>query len=162
MLVPTRLVAREVLARMGDPLLWSFVQHAQQRDDAWAVALLDRITACCGTARPDIWTLELRASAAPALGDRLGDLDIGTLLHDPQDRARPLDVVPLLIRRGDRTLVAPDDDEVLHAGDRLLLVGMAYDRRALDTTCSVPAAAEYVLTGERVGQSWIWRTLVDR
>jgi len=39
---------------------------------------------------------------------------------------------------------------------------MSYDRRALDTTVSVPTAAEYVLTGDRVGQSWIWRTLVDR
>jgi ABC-type nitrate/sulfonate/bicarbonate transport system permease component len=39
---------------------------------------------------------------------------------------------------------------------------MGYDRGNLDTTLCVPAAAEYVLTGERVGASWIWRTLVDR
>jgi ABC-type nitrate/sulfonate/bicarbonate transport system permease component len=44
----------------------------------------------------------------------------------------------------------------------LLLAGMSYDRRSLDTTLTVPAAAQYVLTGNRVGQSWVWRTLVDR
>ena len=57
---------------------------------------------------------------------------------------------------------SPADDEVLLPADRLLLVGMSYGRRALDTSLYVPAAAEYVITGKRVGQSWIWRTLVDR
>ncbi|MFN8184051.1 MAG: NAD-binding protein [Candidatus Nanopelagicales bacterium] len=161
-LVPTRLVAQEVLARVGDSSLWTFVQQVQARDDTWAVDLLDRITGCCGTRRPEIWTFDLTATGAPAVHERLRDVTLGMLLHDPQDRDRPLDVVPLMLQRGDGTFLAPDDDEVLQAGDRLLLVGMSYDRRALDTTASVPTAAEYVLTGARVGQSWIWRTLVDR
>ena len=67
-----------------------------------------------------------------------------------------------MLQRGDDTVLAPDGEHVLQSGDRLLLIGMSYDRRALDTTASVPTAAEYVLTGSRVGQSWIWRTLIDR
>jgi uncharacterized protein with PhoU and TrkA domain len=73
-----------------------------------------------------------------------------------------LDIVALMVTRGDQVLIAPPDDEPLQAGDLLLLLGIGYDRRALDTTVSVPAATEYVLSGQRVGQSWLWRTLVDR
>jgi hypothetical protein len=163
-LLPTRLVASEVLARISDPLLWAFVQQAQRRDDGWAQPLLERITSTCGRRRPDLWTVTFSSTGAPAVMDRLaaGEVTVGTLLRDPQDRQRPLAAVPLLIQRGERTVLAPSDDEVVHADDRLLLAGLAYDRRNLDTTVSVPAAAEYVLTGERVAASWIWRTLVDR
>jgi len=161
-LIPTRLVAQEVLARVGDSSLWTFVQQAHTRDDSWAVTLVGRITACCGTHRPDIWTFDLTQSGAPAIHERLRDVTLETLLHDPADRDRQLDIVPLMLQRGEQTILTPDGEHVLQPGDRLLLVGMSYDRRALDTTASVPTAAEYVLTGSRVGQSWIWRTLVDR
>jgi voltage-gated potassium channel len=163
-LVPTRLVAHEVLARISDPLLWQFVQEAQQRDDEWSVALLERITASCGTELPDVWTLPITDDGTPALMPHMasGEVLLGTLLHDPQDRQRCLDIVTLMITRGEQVLIAPPDDEPLQAGDLLLLLGIGYDRRALDTTVSVPAATEYVLSGQRVGQSWLWRTLVER
>jgi hypothetical protein len=138
------------------------VQQAQHRSDEWGAALVQRISSRCGTQRPDIWTLPVTQEGSPALMTHLGTATLGALLHDPQDRTRPLDVVTLLRKRGDEITMTPADDDDLQAGDLLLLVGMDYDRRALDTTVSVPTAAEYVLTGDRVGQSWIWRTLVDR
>ena len=161
-LLPTKLIAHEVLARIGDPLLWAFVQQAQHHSDEWGAALVDRISSRCGTQRPDIWTLSVTQEGSPALMTHLENATVGALLHDPQDRSRPLDAVALLRQRGDEITMTPTDDQDLEVGDRLLLVGMDYDRRALDTTVSVPTAAEYVLTGDRVGQSWIWRTLVDR
>ncbi len=161
-LLPTKLIAHDVLARIGEPLLWEFVQRAQRDTDEWGSAQLGRITSRCGTQRPDIWTLALTPTGAPALAAHLENATVGALLHDPQDRTRELDAVVLLLQRGDDVVMTPADDEPLRAGDQLLLVGMGYDRRALDTTVSVPTAAEYVLTGDRVGQSWIWRTLVDR
>ncbi len=162
-LLPTRLVATEVLARISDPMLWAFVQQAQRRDDDWAQPLLDRIVATCGPQRPDVWTIDLTPDGAPALTHHLaGELRLGDLLKDPQDRSRPLDAVPLLVRRDGTSLPAPEGDLVLQPDDRVLLAGLGYDRRNLDTTLCVPAAAEYVLRGQRVGASWIWRTLVDR
>lgn len=160
-LLPTRLVATEVLARISDPMLWAFVQQAQRRDDDWSQPLLDGITSVCGNGRPDLWTVELTAHGAPAVVGH-PDVALGDLLKDPQDRSRELDVVPLLVRREGLSLPAPDGDLVLKPGDKILLAGLGYDRRNLDTTLCVPAAAEYVLSGQRVGASWIWRTLVDR
>jgi Trk K+ transport system NAD-binding subunit len=162
LLVPTRLIAHEVLARISDATLWRFVQKAQDRDDAWSSQVLARITDCCGRHLQDIWTLDLTEEHAPALMDLMDDLTLGTLMRDPQDRQRALDIVPLMLERAGTATVTPDSDEVLEPGDHLLLIGMGYDRRALDTTLSVPSAAQYVVSGNRVGQSWIWRTLVDR
>lgn len=164
LLVPTRLVAHEVLARIGDPMLWRFVQEAQTRDDVWAAEVRERLTDRCGTDRPDIWALTISESGAPALMDHVpgGRVHLGVLLHDPQGRDRPLDIVTLLVKRGAEAILTPADDQELQEHDELLLAGMSYDRRALDTTLSVPAAAEYVLSGQRISQSWLWRTLVDR
>jgi Trk K+ transport system NAD-binding subunit len=163
-LMPTRLIAHEVLARIGDPMMWLFVQNAQLRDDSWGAPLLERIVDTCGTRRPDLWTIQLTDHGAPSMMEHVeaGDLTLGQLLRDPQDRDRSLEAVCLMIKRGPSVLMAPQDEELLHVGDRLLLTGMAYDRRNLDTTLTVPAAAEYVITGKQVGASWIWRTLVDR
>ncbi len=164
LLVPTRLIAHEVLARISDPLLWRFVQGARGESDEWSRTLLDRIVARCGTDLPDIWSVTLTETGAPSLDDKLagGTVRLSDLLRSPADRQHVLDAVTLMIVRGEEVLRAPADDEVLLYGDALLLVGMSYDRRALDTTLTVPAAAQYVLTGDRVGQSWVWRTLVDR
>ncbi|MEZ5184378.1 MAG: NAD-binding protein [Candidatus Nanopelagicales bacterium] len=164
LLVPTRLVAHEVLARIGDPALWRFVQEAQRRDDEWSTRVLTDLTARCGQHRPDIWTVSLSEAGAPALMGHVGQdqVALAALLHDPMDRGRPLDVVALMIKRDDDVIIYPDGDQPLRADDELLVAGMSYDRRALDTTLSLPAAAEYVLSGQRVGQSWLWRTLIDR
>ena len=164
MMVPSKITAHEVLARVADPLMWRFVQQAQTRDDAWGGPLLERITALQGDELPQVWTFRIAESWTPAIWDRVcaGEVTLGALMHDPQDRDRRLEIVTLLAQQGDDAILSPGDDLVLRPDDRLLLTGLSYDRRALDTASSVPAAAEYVLTGDRVGSSWIWRTLVDR
>lgn len=163
-LVPTTLTAHEAMARIGSPLLWRFIQEARQQPDPWSAELLQRLTASGSTRRPELWRVRLDPTDAPALASwlREGDARLGTLLHDPEDRDRALDAVVLLLRRGPTTLVAPPDDTVLAAGDDLLLAGTSADRRALDTTLCVPAALEYVVSGRRVGNSWVWRALVNR
>jgi Trk K+ transport system NAD-binding subunit len=162
-LVPTELVAREALARVSDPTLWRFLQRIGRCDDEWSDALIERIRARCGSRLPDVWVVELRGDAAAALLPHWSrTVTVGGLMCSPEDRTRVLDAVVLMIERGDDTILAPADDEPLEPGDRLLLVGMGYDRRALSTTLTLPTAAHYVLTGDRVGQSWLWRTLVDR
>jgi voltage-gated potassium channel len=65
----------------------------------------------------------------------------------------------LLVLRGSDTILAPDDDVEIEAGDQLLIVGWPAARRALSTILVVDAVREYVLTGRRVPSSWIWRKL---
>lgn len=163
-LVPTRLIAHEITARLGDPMLWSFVQAARQQTDQWSRALLDRLEASCGDRRPDLWEPVLQGTDNRALDSWLasGSARLGDLLRDPDDRDERLDCVVLLLQKGDESIAAPDDDTILRPGDRLLVAGTTQARRGLDNTLWVPETLVYVTSGRRVGNGWVWRTLVNR
>lgn len=162
-LVPTRLVAHEVTARIGDPTLWRFIQAARQRPDDWSRALLERLERGCGDIRPDLWEPVLDGLDNPPLVAWLaGDAQLGDLLHDPDDRSRELDCVVLLLQRDDDTILAPGPDTTLRQGDHLLIAGTASARRALDNILSVPEVFAYVTSGQRVGNSWLRRTMANR
>lgn len=163
-LVPTRLIAHEVLARIGDPMLWRFLQEARTHSDEWSADLLERMQTSCGRHRPGLYEPVLTGADNPALRSWLdsGHAHLGELLRDPQDRTLPLECTALLLRRGDDVVPAPGDDEVLAAGDQLLLACSVTGRRKLDTILGVPQVLEYVASGERIGNSWVWRALSRR
>jgi hypothetical protein len=150
--------------------MWRFLQEVPRRDDAWAAALVGRLTQVCGEHLQAVWTVRLTATEAPALqtwlaerGARLGDL-----LRNPDGRDEPLHAVPLLLARaaggdnGADVEVAPDDDVELAPDDELLLVGWPSARHLLDATLQVDATREYVLHGRQVPSSWVWRKLTQR
>jgi voltage-gated potassium channel len=161
LLVPTEVVAHEVFAQLSTPLLWRFLQEVPGRGNRWAADLVDRLTEVCGRHLEALWKVRLSRAEAPALTSWLagGDARLGDLLRDPDAREERLDVVVLMILRDGDCLLTPEDDEVLAPDDELLLAGRPAARRALDTTLWVDAAREYVVTGRRVPESWIWRRL---
>ncbi|HEX6936311.1 MAG TPA: potassium channel family protein [Actinomycetes bacterium] len=160
-LVPTELVAREALARLADPLLWQFLQVVPAMGDAWAAQIIDRLTSHCGHRAPVFWQVRLDADEAPTLMRWLaaGDARLGEVLRSPEDRERRLDAVPLMVLRGDETVLAPEEDFQLSVDDELLLAGRPAARRAFETTLSVDAAGEYVTTGRYAPSSWVWRRI---
>ena len=164
LMVPTEVVAQEALAHMMTPLLWEFLQELVRRDEDWAAALLDRITTRCGTSSPELWQVSLTPADAPALVGRVSTATVllGDVLRDPLDRTEQVEAVPLMLTRGDTSTVTPADDTALLVGDTLLLAGRASARRAMESTLLVDAATAYVLTGEQVGSSWVWRRLSSR
>jgi voltage-gated potassium channel len=161
LLVPTELVAHEVYAQLSTPLLWRFLREMPGRGDAWAAALVKRITTLCGRQLQALWKVRLNPQEAPALQGWLsaGQVRLGDLLRNPDDREERLHAVPLLVQRGEDAELAPDEDFVLAPDDEILLVGWLAARRALDTTLTVPAAWGYVVTGRHVPVSWVWRKL---
>ncbi|MEN3298195.1 NAD-binding protein [Pseudonocardia sp.] len=159
LLVPAEVVAHEVFAQLSTPLLWRFLQHVPQQDDAWAAALVDRLTSHCGRHMQELWKVRLNHEESPALTGWLasGEATIGDVLRDPDDREQRLPIVVLMVLRGDDAVMAPDDDFVLAPGDELLLYGTAPARRAFSSTMLVDGAAEYVRTGRHVPTGWLWR-----
>jgi Trk K+ transport system NAD-binding subunit len=163
-LVPSEVVAHEVYALLSTPMLWRFVQEMPAAGDAWAAHILDEIVAKCGTDLGALWKLTLSSDEAPALVRRLGatPVTLGHLLRDPDNLSRELEVVPLMLVRADVASLGPDPSTRLLLGDELLFAGEASARRAMESTLFVDAAAELVLTGRHIPESWIWRTLSRR
>jgi voltage-gated potassium channel len=165
LLVPSEVVAHDVYAQLSTPLLWRFLHEMPAMGDAWAALLIERLTARCGPYLQAVWIAPLTAEEAPAMQNWMnrGDVRLGDLLRNPEDRSEPLHAVPLLLLRGDHIVLAPDDDFLVAANDAILLAGWPAARRALDTTLMVDASFEYVMTGRHVASSWIWRRiLADR
>ena len=161
LLVPTQMVAREIYAQLSTPLLWRFLQEMPSRGDAWAAALVDRLSADGHARLPGLWKVRLEQAETPALLRWLevADVTLGDLLRDPDDRDRLLPVVPLLLLRDDESTLQPDAETLLAPGDQLLLAGPGWARRALEATTSVDVTREYVLRGRRVPAGWAWRRL---
>ncbi|SHN49906.1 Trk K+ transport system, NAD-binding component [Geodermatophilus obscurus] len=161
LLVPTEEVAHEVYAQLSTPLLWRFLAAMPALGDAWAAALVERLTDLCGQHLQALWKVRLTEREAPALTPWLasGEARLGDLMRNPEDRDECLHAVPLLLLRGGDATLAPASDFVLAPGDELLLAGWPAARRALETTLVVEAVREYVVTGRRVPSSWLWRKL---
>ena len=162
-LVPTQLVAHEVMARIGTPMAWRFAQEAATQSEEWATELLAELTAAMGTRLQELWVMDLTPTMCEALVPQLHrGIGIRDVLHDPDERERALDIVPLLLERGEQQFLWPLNELDLRIGDQILMAGTASDRRRLDKVVTFPPALEYVLSGHRVGNSWIWRTVAER
>ncbi len=161
LLVPTEVVAHEVYAQLSTPLLWRFLQDMPAKGDAWADLLLRRITHSCGRHLNDVWKIKLTPAKAPALDSWLagGDVRLGDLLRNPDDRDTRLDVVTLLVQRGTESTLTPGDDFVLQRGDELLLASRGSERRALENTLFDEAASQYAIRNRHIASSWIWRKI---
>jgi Trk K+ transport system NAD-binding subunit len=163
LLVPTEVIAHEVYAQLSTPLLWRFVQEMPSRGEEWAGALIERLTRECGRHLQALWKVRLTPDEAPALMRWLasGEVTLGDLLRDPDERDQRLEAVALILQRNGESVLAPPDDTVLAPGDELLLAGQPSARREMETTMVVEAAAEYVATGRYRPAGWVWRGLTE-
>jgi voltage-gated potassium channel len=163
-LVPSEVIAHEVYAQLSTPLLWRFLQEMPGLGEEWAARMMERIRERCGHRLQPLWKIRLTRAEAPGLQEWLaaGRATLHDLFRDPDDRDRQLEIVPLLLLRDGEAIMGPDLDVVLAPGDELLLAGQGTARRRLETTMLLDAAASYVMSGETLHASWIWRTLADR
>jgi voltage-gated potassium channel len=164
LLVLAEVVAQEVYVKLSTPLLWRFLQEVPAQGEDWAAGVIERLHRRCGRSLQTLWTARLDGTGSAALGRWLagGGARLGDLLRDPDDRDRPLTAAVLLLQRGDEVVLTPGDDHLLADGDEILLAGDPLARRELDTTLLVDGVLSYVVTGNHVPSSWIWRRLIRR
>ena len=161
LLEPRHVIAREVYAQLSTPLLRRFLREMPAYGDAWAASLIQRLTGRCGPLLETPWKIRLTDEEAPAVHHLLADgkVRLGDLIRNPVDREERLPAVPLLVLRADDCTLTPGDDVVLAPDDELLLIGASTARRSLESTLTVDSVAAYVLFGQHVPSSWIWRRL---
>lgn len=159
--VPTELLAREAVARITSPNYWSFIDHVLHEDDEWGRTEMERIVSIVGDRTPATSILTLNTTSAPAVVRYLqrGELTIGDLLRDPDDREVRLAVYPAVLVRGGRRVFAPALESPVSEGDTLLLLGQEDDVAEVHDTCFQDPQVEYVATGRQVATGWLFRTM---
>ncbi|PKL96444.1 MAG: potassium transporter TrkA [Gammaproteobacteria bacterium HGW-Gammaproteobacteria-8] len=159
---PAVVVAGAMLGRIRSSLVEPFIEQMLAQDNTWARAVLARLWRQQRRAPPEISAGRISARRAPALVHALQAgrrVTVGDLLRDPRRRDRMLPVTLLLLRREGEDLLLPDADTELQVGDRLLLAGRSRAAARLQSVLEADGVLEYILTGQRRPQGWIWRRL---
>jgi Trk K+ transport system NAD-binding subunit len=122
------LIAREIVTRITNPLLATFLSlMAEQKDEDWCNVLASRISGVTEAGVPQVWTLSISKAAASAVAIALfhgARVTLGDLIQDVRNRERH-DSIPLLLQRGKSRELLPSHDTPLELGDQILLCGAA-------------------------------------
>ena len=155
-LVPTWLIAREAMARIGTPLLWRFIEEIKKEDNGWSAELLQQLSEVDHERRPRLWGQSIDPESFPPLRGWLeqGDARLGELLRDPDRRDISTDVLALMVLRGDQAHTLPGHDFEIQTGDQLLLAANRAAYEALEDIFTVRGAFEYAVKGNRSKWSW--------
>ncbi len=164
LLLPSEVVAREVLERLANPVLWQFLQAAKAQSEAWAAQVSADLVARVGRWSPTVWPVRIDPAQAPALVTRLAGepVRLGQLLASPFARGEQLGLVALMHVRGTEQTLVPAPDQDLAAGDVLLMAGARGTQRAWEATLHEGDSLNYVLAGQSVPTSWWGRRLLRR
>lgn len=160
-MVPSEVLAEEVLTYVSTPLLWQFLRHVSQQPDTWSRQMIDRLHDVCGPGSPELTRVTLDQVQAPAVTRWMTrqTVTVGDLLRDPEDRDSSLSIVPLLILRDRITIAAPPNETRLHRDDALLLAARPRASAALESTLALDSVASYVFGGRAEPTSAILRAL---
>ncbi len=165
-MVSSEIVAHECLARIHTPLLARFLLLARDQGEEWSDLLVARLKASLGEATPEIWSVPMSVSGAPALHRALllegATVRVGDLRRDPGDRESQLACEVLHLVSGKNASLLPADDIVLAPGDELLFAGRPSARRAQLQTLRNVNVRDYVVSGVDRPGGWIWQRLMRR
>lgn len=163
-------VALKIFALLRTPLLSDFLSLAADKSEEWVNQLLSRILGVMDENVPYLWELKITKGRTPALyhackplkveGEPSVPVPLCTLLRDPHDREKYLQVIPLLLKREGAVLLMPDEDVMLQVSDRILMCATRSVRRQTDWATQNENVLQYLLTGsDSEGQSYLWRWL---
>ncbi|MBU3737042.1 MAG: potassium channel protein, partial [Methylobacterium sp.] len=123
---PADVIAHACLEHLVTPLLANFLSQARNQSNAWANQVIGRLVEHVGEQVPETWRVTITGELAPAIVNLLGhgkSVTLETLTLDPANRSLRLPLVPLLLVRGEETLLLPERSEPLQIGDRILFCG---------------------------------------
>lgn len=156
-------IAHTIFAIIRTPLLETFLEKARENDAEWANGLVSRISGIVGDEAPVIWDVTLSEELNPGVYgclQKMMDLSIGDLYRDPQDRDKRLDCVALLHRRGDFSIVQPNDELDIIDGDQILFCGHPKAKSKMQGHLQNENVCQYILTGEEHASSYIGKLLI--
>lgn len=159
------IIAHECLAHLITPMLAQFLHLARSQSNAWANQLISRLVEVVGENVPETWGAYLNEERAPAVMRMFAQgktVPLDSLTTDPSNRERRLYLVPLLLIRGNQSMLLPELDTALEANDRILFCGTQTARAAHPLLVLNQKVLTYVQEGVEVPDSLVWRWLVTR
>ena len=159
---PSEIIAREIRSILIAPLLIDFIDKALNEDQEWANITISRLSAVIGDNRPYIWTVNITKENAPAVAQAFGLGRSIQIKHVTRNRiilGKQLDCVTLLLKRGDESILLPDDDTELRAFDQIMFCGLRKVKFAMAPTLTDISLLNYVMTAKNEPQSYIWKKL---
>lgn len=162
---PSRIIVWRILPLLTTPLLSRFLRLMRAGSEEFAHEIRQHIEAMCNGVTPETWSFEIapdRAAAVYTAVDRGEEVRISHLQHAPSNRDKPLPCIALLLNRGDKNYLMPDQDMPLERGDRILFTARAGTRAVMDWALNNPKALEYIVTGNELPDGTIWRWLAQQ
>lgn len=158
-MVPSRIIAHELLGTIITPLLAPFLDEVRQRSDAWAEAACQRLADAFDTEVPLVWSVTLDAAAAPAIAEALAGrpVELSVLLRSFELDGGALPVVSLMLLREGRVTPFPADNMPLRVGDALLFAGRAAARETQRIVLANANVLDFLLTGRERPAGWVWQ-----
>lgn len=156
----SEVVTLKVLALVTTPLLYEFLRLLKQQGNDLAREVIPRIEQVCDQIVPDIWTLHINYKSALAVTHAIENgrsVQLGHLTSDPRARERQLRCLPLLIRRGEESILLPEVNEPLQSGDQILLCGRYGISELMRWTLQNHNTLRYIESGETRPDGYIWR-----
>jgi Trk K+ transport system NAD-binding subunit len=159
---PSDIIAHACLAHMISPLLAQFLHLARNQTNAWANQLIAHLVSVVGEQVPETWSIIIDRYSAPAvtgLISRGWSISLDHLGQDPDNRDCKLDLVPLMLLRDNTPLLLPDATLQIKHQDHILFCGRPSARNALAELLNNPRTLTYIINGEIVPDSYLWRWL---
>ncbi len=162
-MVSSQIVANECVAILRTPLMAEMLDIVRAKDDDWALALVSRLRALLGDARPEFWSLVVSGDEAPGLIDVMGStrlpVRIADLRRSTADRKRVTASLALLMRRDGRIIDLPGDETEIRVGDQLLFAGGEAAQREQRDIVMNANVASHVIAGRGSLGGTVWRLL---
>ncbi len=157
---PSDIIAHECLAHMISPLLAHFLSLARTQTNVWANELIAHLVSIVGEQVPETWSVTIDDHTAPEVAALISKditVSLENLARDPRNRDIQLDLAPLLLVRDRAPVLLPDYSIQIKHGDHILFCGLHSAKIALSQTLNNPNILSYIINGETIPDSFIWR-----
>lgn len=165
LMVPSRIVAQEFLARITTPLLVRFLNRLPTYSEKKCADLAASVSEVNDHRIPVIWANRLDASQAEGALCYFGEgktLTLGQLLVGERTGDPRLSAAVLLVVRGRHMFELPADDFLLQADDQILFAASDQVFLSVTTRLFNVNVLDFVTSGDPGGGGYLWRWLRAR
>ena len=155
-----KIIAREILTEMSNPLIRPFLDFAAQRSESWNHKLQEKLSLVLNNRAPDLWSIKLdshRAKPVDFCISRGLDVFLDDILRDPRDRKKSISCIALIFTRDAERRMLPAADQKVQPGDEILFCGTPGAHRLMLWSLREPHVLHYNVTGKDLPRGALMR-----